>query len=286
MTKNKEELQSKIDNLLENLSNSLENCKNDNYKKGLYPFKIMKQLLIQLSSDVFLNKEGVPSVKIIDKNKFEDVFNIINTYVETHNIDEIEGLLYSEHISKDLGLKKCYNKNINLFIYNKQTEGLLQSKIASYDVAVHFETFCGSSEFYTGHSEYDKVIKNVLKQGQESDVSKKYLKDIKHKCSVRIPLFEPNGLRTCTVQDYPFYRVQDNTYTVIPDGLDMYGEPKCINGELYYTTDGYVKANGTILHQNYEFTGELKNYFYKGIQVFAEHAPYEYIMPAKDIEDM
>lgn len=248
MTKNKEELQSKIDNLLENVSNSLENSRNDNYKKGLYPFKIMKQLLIQLSSDVFLNKEGVPSVKVIDKNKFEDVFNIINTYVETHNIDEIEGLLYSEHISKDLGLKKCYNTDINLFIYNKQTEGLLQSKIASYNIAVHFETFCGSSEFYTGHSEYDKVIKNILKQGQESDVSKKYLKDIKYK------------------------RIYDNTYTIINDSPYIY--------------DGYVKASGTILHQNYEFTGELKNYFYKGIQVFAEHAPYEYIMPAKDIEDM
>ena len=247
MTKNKEELQSKIDNLLENVTNSLKNCKNDNHKKGLYPFKIMKQLLIQLSSDVFLNKEGVPSVKVIDKNKFEDVFNIINTYVETHNIDEIEGLLYSEHISKDLGLKKCHNTDINLFIY---------------DVEVHFETFCGSFEFYTGHSEYDKVIKNILKQGQKSDVSKKYLKDIKYKCSVRIPLFEPNNLRTCTVQDYPFYRVQDNTCTVI-------------NG-----------FSGTILHQNYEFIGELKNYFYKGVQVFAEHVPYEYIMPAKDIEDM
>ena len=211
MTKDKEELQSKIDNLLENVTNSLKNCKNDNYKKGLYPFKIMKQLLIQLSSDVFLNKKGVPSVKVIDKNKFEDVFNIINTYVETHNIDEIEGLLYSEHISKDLGLKKCHNTDINLFIY---------------DVEVHFETFCGSFEFYTGYNEYDKVIKNILKQGQKSDVSKKYLKDI-------------------------------------------------FNG-----------FPGTILHQNYEFNGELKNYFYKGVQVFAEHVPYEYIMPAKDIEDM
>ena len=257
MTKNKEELQSKIDNLLENVTNSLKNCKNDNYKKGLYPFKIMKQLLIQLSSDVFLNKEGVPSVKVIDKNKFEDVFNIINTYVETHNIDEIEGLLYSEHISKDLGLKKCNNTNINLFIY---------------DVEVHFETFCGSSEFYTGHSEYDKVIKNVLKQGQKSDVSKKYLKDIRYKCSVRIPLFEPNNLRTWTVPDNTFYRIQDNTCTVI-------------NG-FPYIHDGYVKANDTILDQNYEFTGELKNYFYKGVQVFAEHAPCEYIIPAKDIEDM
>lgn len=206
MTKNKEELQSKIDNLLENVTNSLKNCKNNNYKKGLYPFKIMRQLLIQLSSDVFLNKKGVPSVKVIDKNKFEDVFNIINTYVETHNIDEIEGLLYSEHISKDLGLKKCYNTDINLFIY---------------DVEVHFETFCGSFEFYTGHSEYDKVIKNILKQGQKSDVSKKYLKDI-------------------------FYRIQDNTCTVI-------------NG-FTYIHDGYVKANGAILYQNYEFIGELKNY--------------------------
>ena len=199
MTKNKEELQSKIDNLLENVSNSLENSRNNSYKKGLYPFKIMKQLLIQLSSDVFLNKMGVPSIKVIDKNKFEDVFNIINTYVETHNIDEIEGLLYSEHISKDLGLKKCYNTDINLFIY---------------DVEVHFETFCGSFEFCTGYSEYDKVIKNVLKQGQKSDVSKKYLNT--------------------------FYKIQDNTCTVI-------------NG-FPYIHDGYVK----------------------GIQVFAEHVPYEY----------
>ena len=143
-----------------------------------------------------------------------------------------------------MGLKKCNNTDINLFIY---------------DVEVHFETFCGSSEFYTGHSEYDKVIKNVLKQGQKSDVSKKYLKDIKYKCSVRIPLFEPNGL--------PSYRIQDNTCTVI-------------NG-FPYIHNGDVKANGTILHQNYEFTGELKNYFYKGV-----HVPYEYIMPAKDIEDM
>ena len=197
MTKNKEELQSKIDNLLENVSNSLENSKNNGYKKGLYPFKIMKQLLIQLSSNVFLNKEGVPSIKVIDKDKFENVLNIVNTYVETHNIDEIESLLYSEHISKDLGLKKCHYTDIHLFLYN---------------VEVPFETICGPSEFYTGHSEYDKVIKNILKQGQESDISKEYLKDIKNKCSVRIP---PDS--------YPFYRVQDNPYTVpyIHDGYTI-----------------------------------------------------------------
>lgn len=183
------------DNLLENVNNSLKNCKNDSYKKGLYPFKIMKQLLIQLSSDIFLNKEGVPSIKVIAKNKFEDVFNIVNTYVETHNIDEIESLLYSEHISKDLGLKKCHNTDIHLFLYN---------------VEVPFETICGTSEFYIGHSEYDKVIKNILKQCQKSDISKEYLKDIENKCSVRIPPFEINNLRTWTVPDYPFYRVQDN----------------------------------------------------------------------------
>ena len=184
------------DNLLENVNNSLKNCKNNNYKKGLYPFKIMKQLLIQLSSDVYLNKEGVPFIKVIDKTKFENILNIVNTYVETHNIDEIESLLYSEHISKDLGLKKCHDTDIHLFLYN---------------VEVPFETICGPSEFYTGHSEYDKVIKNILKQGQESDVSKKYLKDIENKFyrSVRIPLFEPNN--------HPFYRVQDNPYTVIHD---------------------------------------------------------------------
>ena len=199
--KNKEDISKICTDLLENVNNSLKNCKNDSYKKGLYPFKIMKQLLIQLSSDVFLNKEGVPSIKVISKNKFEDVFNIVNTYVETHNIDEIESLLYSEHISKDLGLKKCHSTNINLFTYNLE---------------VHFETICGPSEFYTGHSEYDKVIKNILKQSQESDVGKKYLEDIENKCSIRIPLFEPDNLRTWTVPDHPFYRVQDNPYTVIP----------------------------------------------------------------------
>lgn len=198
--KNKEDISKICDNLLENVNNSLKNCKNDNYKKGLYPFKIMKQLLIQLSSNVFLNKEGVPSIKVINKNKFKNVFNIINTYVETHNIDEIEGLLYSEHISKDLGLKKCHDSDIHLFAYN---------------VKVPFETICGPFEFYKGHSEYDKVIRNILKQGQESDVSKKYLEDIKRKCSVRIPLFEPNKLHTWAVPDYPFYRVQDNPYIVI-----------------------------------------------------------------------
>lgn len=182
------------DNLLENVNNSLKNSKNDSYKKGLYPSKIIKQLLIQLSSDIFLNKEGVPSIKVINKNKFKDVFNIVNTYVETHNIDEIEGLLYSEHISKDLGLKKCHNTDIHLFLYN---------------VAVPFETICGPFEFYTGHSEYNKVINNILKQGQKSDVSKEYLKDLENKCSVRIPLFEPNS--------HPFYRIQDNPYTVIHD---------------------------------------------------------------------
>lgn len=192
--KNNEDISKICDNLLENVNNSLKNCKNDSYKKGLYPFKIMKQLLIQLSSDVFLNKEGVPSIKVIAKNKFENVFDIINTYVETHNIDEIESLLYSEHISKDLGLKKCHSTNINLFTYNLE---------------VHFESICGPSEFYIGHSEYDKVIKNILKQSQESDVGKKYLEDIENKCSVRIPLFEPNN--------HPFYRVQDNPYTVIHD---------------------------------------------------------------------
>lgn len=44
MTKNNK-INSKInaelcDNLLENVTNSLKNCKNDNYKKGLYPFKV------------------------------------------------------------------------------------------------------------------------------------------------------------------------------------------------------------------------------------------------------
>lgn len=153
------------DNLLENVNNSLKNSKNDNYKKGLYPFKIMKQLLIQLGSNVFLDKGGTPSIKLIKDYKFESVLNSIHFYVNTHNIDEIENLLCSEHILKDLGLKE---------------RGIVDKKCL----------FTGMNEidpskfgdYYEKHSEYNKVIKNIYEQAQESDVSKKYLKDInKHK---------------------------------------------------------------------------------------------------------
>lgn len=155
------------DNLLENVNNSLKNCKNDNYKKGLYPFKIMKQLLIQLGSNVFLDKGGMPSVKLIKDYKFESVLNSIHFYVNTHNIDEIENLLCSEHILKDLGVKKRdTTKNTCLFTGMNKID---PSKFGDY---------------YEKHSEYNKVIKNIYKQAQESDVSKKYLKDINKRISV------------------------------------------------------------------------------------------------------
>ena len=44
-----------------------------------------------------------------------------------------------------------------------------------------------------------------------------------------------------------------------------------------------------MLHPNHGFIGELKNYFYKGTQVFAEHIPYKnpnYTISVEDIENM
>ena len=150
------------DNLLESVDNSLKNSKNDSYKKGLYPFKIMKQLLIQLGSNVLLDKDKAPYIKKIKDCKFESVLNSIHFYVNTHNIDEIENLLCSEHILRDLRLKErsIVDKTCLFTGINK----IDPSKFGDY---------------YEKHSEYNKVIKNIYKQAQESDVSKKYLEDIR-----------------------------------------------------------------------------------------------------------
>ena len=149
------------DNLLENVNNSLKNSKNDNYKKGLYPFKIMKQLLIQLGSNVLLDKDNTPYIKKIENCKFESVLNSIHFYINTHSIDEIENLLCSKHILKDLGLKERGIVGKTCLFTGKLK--IDPSKFGNY---------------YEKHSEYNKVIKNIYKQAQESDVSKKYLEDI------------------------------------------------------------------------------------------------------------
>ena len=75
MTKNKEELQSKIDNLLENVSNSLENSRNNSYKKHLYQIKILKQILIQLGTEVVYHY-NIPTLNLryIDELENNEIF--------------------------------------------------------------------------------------------------------------------------------------------------------------------------------------------------------------------
>lgn len=241
MTKNKEELQSKIDNLLENVSNSLENSKNNSYKKHLYQIKILKQILIQLGTEVVIH-DNIPSIRLIkDECMFQVVSDKVHKFIKEHSVEDIENLLYSEDILSELDIDKDVHTKL-FCVYNKYGE----------PISMHINYSFYGDIYYDEGKVIDKTIKKLYKQAQISNIMKHYK-------------------------------------VTIPDGLDMYGEPKYINGELCYTTDGYVKANGAVLPPSHGFFGELKNYFYKGTQVFAEHIPYKntnYTISVEDIENM
>lgn len=239
--KNKEDINKICTDLLENVSNSLENSKNNSYKKHLYQIKILKQILIQLGTEVVID-DNIPSIRLIkDECMFQVVSDNVHKFIKEHSIEDIENLLYSEDILSELNIDKDVHTKL-FCVYNKYGEPISMHKNYSFYGDI----------YYDEGKVIDKTIKKLYKQAQISNIMKHYK-------------------------------------VTIPDGLDMYGEPKYINGELCYTTDGYVKANGAVLPPSHGFFGELKNYFYKGTQVFAEHIPYKntnYTISVEDIENM
>lgn len=229
MDKNKEDINKICTDLLENVSNSLENSKNNNYKKHLYQIKILKQILIQLGTEVVIH-DNIPSIRLIkDECMFQVVSDNVHKFIKEHSVEDIENLLYSEDILSKLNIDKDVHTKL-FCVYNKYGEPI--SMYINY-------AFYGDI-YYDEGKVIDKTIKKLYKQAQMSNIMHK---------------------------------------VVIPDGLDMYGELKW-----------HVKDNGVpVLHPNHGFIGELKNYFYKGTQVFAEHIPYKnpnYTISVEDIENM
>lgn len=235
MDKNREDINKICTDLLENVSNSLENSKNNSYKKHLYQIKILKQILIQLGTEVVIH-DNIPSIRLIkDECMFQVVSDNVHKFIKEHSVEDIENLLYSEDILSELNIDKDVHTKL-FCVYNKYGEPISMHK--NYD-------FYGDI-YYDEGKVINKTIKKLYKQAQMSNIMHKI---------------------------------------VIPDGLDIHGEPKYINGKLYHTTDNSVP----VLHPNHGFIGELKNYFYKGTQVFAEHIPYKnpnYTISVEDIENM
>ena len=229
MDKNNENINKICTDLLENVSNSLENSKNNNYKKHLYQIKILKQILIQLGTEVVIH-DNIPSIRLIkDECMFQVVSDKVHKFIKEHSVEDIENLLYSEDILSKLNINKDVHTKL-FCVYNKYGE----------PISMHINYAFYGDIYYDEGKVINKTIKKLYKQAQMSNIIHK---------------------------------------VVIPDGLDMYGEPKW-----------HVKANGVpVLHPNHGFIGELKNYFYKGTQVFAEHIPYKnpnYTISVEDIENM
>ena len=229
MDKNNENINKICTDLLENVSNSLENSKNNNYKKHLYQIKILKQILIQLGTEVVIH-DNIPSIRLIkDECMFQVVSDKVHKFIKEHSVEDIENLLYSEDILSKLNINKDVHTKL-FCVYNKYGE----------PISMHINYAFYGDIYYDEGKVINKTIKKLYKQAQMSNIMHK---------------------------------------VVIPDGLDMYGEPKW-----------HVKANGVpVLHPNHGFIGELKNYFYKGTQVFAEHIPYKdtnYTISVEDIENM
>ena len=229
MDKNKENINKICTDLLENVSNSLENSKNNSYKKHLYQIKILKQILIQLGTEVVIH-DNIPSIRLIkDECMFQVVSDKVHKFIKEHSVEDIENLLYSEDILSKLNINKDVHTKL-FCVYNKYGE----------PISMHINYAFYGDIYYDEGKVINKTIKKLYKQAQMSNIIHK---------------------------------------VVIPDGLDMYGEPKW-----------HVKANGVpVLHPNHGFIGELKNYFYKGTQVFAEHIPYKnpnYTISVEDIENM
>ena len=229
MDKNNENINKICTDLLENVSNSLENSKNNNYKKHLYQIKILKQILIQLGTEVVIH-DNIPSIRLIkDECMFQVVSDKVHKFIKEHSVEDIENLLYSEDILSKLNINKDVHTKL-FCVYNKYGE----------PISMHINYAFYGDIYYDEGKVINKTIKKLYKQAQMSNIMHK---------------------------------------VVIPDGLDIYGEPKW-----------YVKSNGVpVLHPNHGFIGELKNYFYKGTQVFAEHIPYKdanYTISVEDIENM
>ena len=231
MDKNNENINKICTDLLENVSNSLENSKNNSYKKHLYQIKILKQILIQLGTEVVIH-DNIPSIRLIrDECMFQVVSDNVHKFIKEHSVEDIENLLYSEDILSELNIDKDVHTKL-FCVYNKYGE----------PISMHINYSFYGDIYYDEGKVINKTIKKLYKQAQISNIMKHYK-------------------------------------VTTPDGLDMYGEPKW-----------YVKDNGVpVLHPNHGFIGELKNYFYKGTQVFAEHIPYKnsnYTISVEDIENM
>lgn len=100
--------------LLENTFNSLENAKNDVYKKDLYHNKLLKQMLIELNTSggktkVYKDNHNEPCVKLItDELYLRCISDRLWTYICNNNVNDIIKLLESKKFLKD------FEKALNL----------------------------------------------------------------------------------------------------------------------------------------------------------------------------
>lgn len=116
--------------LLENTFNSLENSKNDAYKKDLYHHKLLKQLLIELNTSasgssasggnikVYKDIYNKPCVKLItDELHLQCISDRLWKYVCNNNVNDIVALLESKKFLKDFekALDLKIDSNTKLF---------------------------------------------------------------------------------------------------------------------------------------------------------------------------